>query len=107
MTQWLSANNLVKEALEDFVGHFSKQEQRNFASGIREAMLEFNLRSIHAPDNSIHNTPQSFRSITIKDFRNLNKVKFDFGPQFHSHYLIHHFAISDLQIVWKKRMYLL
>ena len=80
MTQWLSANKLVEQALSGFASSFNKPEQSKFAAEVVHAMQDFKgtPRST-ADDDQAPDEPKTFSSIRIRDFRNLRDVRFDFG----------------------------
>jgi hypothetical protein len=81
MTVWLSANVLVKEALQDFGAQFHKPQQRELANEIVDALKDFDSSS-NPPGTGAGKgllTPRKIRKIHIRDFRNLRDVRFDFG----------------------------
>lgn len=80
MAVWLSANDLVKDALMNFGAQFHKPEQREFASEIVDALKGFERGGANGGGPTRGSvTPRKIRKIHIRDFRNLRDVRFDFG----------------------------
>ncbi|MEZ5413688.1 MAG: AAA family ATPase [Opitutaceae bacterium] len=80
MTQWLSANKLVEDALSGFASSFNKPAQGELAAEVVRAMREFNGASPTVADNnSVPDKPRTFGNIRIRNFRNLRDARFDFG----------------------------
>jgi hypothetical protein len=81
MTQWLSANKLVEDALSGFASSFNKPAQSDLAGEVVRAMHEFNNAShvVPADGNSVPDKPKTFGSVRIRNFRNLRDARFDFG----------------------------
>jgi hypothetical protein len=80
MAQWLSANMLVESALSGFAASFGNPAQRDLAEEIVHAMNEFNRTSNPEVDGiPVPDEPAAFRSIRIRNVRNLRDTRFDFG----------------------------
>ncbi len=80
MTQWLSANRLVEDALSGFASSFKKPAQVELAGEVVRAMDEFNSAALTTVDvNSVPGKPKTFGAIRIRNFRNLRDARFDFG----------------------------
>jgi energy-coupling factor transporter ATP-binding protein EcfA2 len=90
MTRWLSANDLVARALENFEATFRNTEQREMAAEIVRAMQDFRSRPrTNGTDEQPPETPGTLRSIRVRDFRNLSDVSLDFGIDSVSTRVIH------------------
>src|SRR5208282_3694787 len=76
MTEWLSANKLVEEAVTDFAAHFHKPEQRAFADEVVRSMREFHSSPRAGLGNQLSQKQQPISRIRIRDFRNLHNVQF-------------------------------
>jgi hypothetical protein len=80
MTQWLSANKLVEDALSGFASSFNKPAQGELAGEVVRAMREFSGASHTTADtSSAPDKPKTFGNIRIRNFRNLRDARFDFG----------------------------
>jgi AAA domain len=81
ITDWLSANLLVKEALVDFSAQFHQSQQRELANEIVAELKSFDLDKNPVRARVLRGplTPRKIRKIHIRDFRNLRDVRFDFG----------------------------
>jgi hypothetical protein len=80
MTQWLSANKLVEDALSGFASSFNKPAQSELAGEVVRTMREFNGASTTTADSkSVPDKPKTFGNIRIRNFRNLRDARFDFG----------------------------
>jgi len=90
MTQWLSANKLVKVAMSAFASNFNKPAQRELAEDVVRAMHEFTSTSHTASDgNSAPDKSRTIESIRIRNFRNLRDARFDFGKNPVSASIVH------------------
>lgn len=90
MTNWLSANQLVEDALVDFASSFHSPEQRELASEISKALDGFrNSLSVNNNGSEVPLEAQTMRSIRIRNFRNLRDIGFDFGPDRVSANIVH------------------
>jgi len=80
MMGWLSADELVKDALVDFTAQFHKPEHRELATEVTNAMRDFDLSERTVARGATRTSiPRKIRKIHIRDFRNLRDVRFDFG----------------------------
>jgi hypothetical protein len=90
MAKWLSANELVKNALVEFGGNFHKPEQRELANDVEHVAQTFSGTSIVAGNGlKAPSTPQTLRTIRINNFRNLREVSMDFGPDMVGASIVH------------------
>ncbi len=90
ITQWLSANELVENALAGFVSQFHVPEQCKFAQDIIETMQRGRTSSNTVGDaNQPPTKPKTIRRIHIRNFRNLRDSRFDFGSQPVSASIVH------------------
>ncbi len=90
MIRWLSANELVRNALTEFSAQFHNPKQNEVANEIVQAMKEM----AQSPDNATEGIqvpadPRTIRKIRVRNFRNLSDIEFDFGAQKVSTSIIH------------------
>lgn len=88
--QWMSANQLVDQAINAFPQNFTNSDQKAFAKAILRSMEEYKasparVQVAEAPPSS----PRELKRIRIKNFRNLRDVRFDLGNNAVSAAVIH------------------
>jgi energy-coupling factor transporter ATP-binding protein EcfA2 len=90
MTQWLSANTLVEDALSGFASVFNKPAQRELAEEVVHAMRDFTSASHAVADaSSTPEKPKTLENIRIRNFRNLRDARFNFGVNDVSASIVH------------------